>query len=78
MKDCKQKIIQLEYNLDQFKKTTDLINDYQNKTVLLTQEIQRLNGLIKAKNRDIDALEQEKLSLYTKMNGYKNYQLKIS
>lgn len=57
MKDCRQKIIQLEYNLDQFKKTQDLIADYQNKTVLLTQEIQRLNGLIKAKNKDIDALE---------------------
>ena len=57
MKDCRQKIIQLEYNLDQFKKTQDLIDDYQNKTVLLTQEIQRLNGLIKAKNKDIDALE---------------------
>lgn len=57
MKDCRQKVIQLEYNLDLFKKTQDLIDDYENKTVLLSQEIQRLNGLIKAKNKDIDALE---------------------
>lgn len=28
MKDFRQKIIQLEYNLDQFKKTQDLIDDY--------------------------------------------------
>ncbi len=28
MKDYKQKIIQLEYNLDQFKKTQDIIYDY--------------------------------------------------
>jgi hypothetical protein len=37
-----------------------------------------LNQLIKNKNQDIDQLEGEKLELHSKVNHYKNYEIKIN
>jgi len=37
-----------------------------------------LNSLIKTKNSDIDQLEEEKLTLHSKINHYKNYEIKIT
>lgn len=39
----------------------------------MTQEIDRLNNLIKNKNEDISTLEREKIELYSLVNQYKNY-----
>ena len=37
-----------------------------------------MNQLIKNKNQDIDQLEGEKLELHSKVNHYKNYEIKIN
>lgn len=39
----------------------------------MTQEKERLNGLLKSKNDDIANLENEKLGLHKQINHYKNY-----
>lgn len=49
-----------------------------NRINMLTQEKERLNNLIRSKNDDIDNLENEKLELHTKINHYKNYEMKIT
>ena len=44
----------------------------------MTQEIERLNNLLRAKNDDIGLLENEKLELHHKLTHYRNYELKAS
>ena len=44
----------------------------------MTQERERLNNLLRSKNDDINQLEKEKLELHTKINHYRNYEIKIS
>ncbi len=53
------------------------MKDSESKIALMTQEIDRLNNLIKDKNEDISTLEQEKIELYSLVNQYKNYEIKI-
>lgn len=43
----------------------------------MTQEIDRLNNLIKTKNEDIGQLEKQKLQIHSAMTKYKNYEIKI-
>jgi hypothetical protein len=43
----------------------------------MTQEIDRLNNLIKTKNDDIEQLEKEKIEIHSAMTKYKNYEVKI-
>lgn len=38
----------------------------------------KLNDLLKDRNKEIAALEKEKLELYSKINHYKNYEIKIT
>lgn len=45
---------------------------------MLSQQNSRLNSLIRTKNDDIEALEKEKIEMYTKINHYKNYEIKIT
>lgn len=45
---------------------------------MLSQENSRLNSLIRTKNDDIEALEKEKIEMHTKINHYKNYEIKIT
>lgn len=54
------------------------MRDYENKIGLLTTELEKLNDLLKERNREIAGLEQEKLELYSKINHYKNYEMKIA
>lgn len=53
------------------------IKDYENKIGLMTQEIDRLNNLIKEQGEDIDRLEGEKIQLHSVINELKNYELKL-
>jgi chromosome segregation ATPase len=68
----------MEQSLSELKNISSQQKDFENKVILLTQEIERLNSLIKAKNTDIDQLEEEKLTLHSKINHYKNFEIKIN
>lgn len=54
------------------------MKDLGNKINVMTQEKQRLNNLLRSKNDDIKNLENEKLELHSKINHYRNYEVKIS
>lgn len=54
------------------------MQDLENKIAMLSQENSRLNSLIRTKNDDIEALEKEKIEMHTKINHYKNYEIKIT
>lgn len=54
------------------------MKDLNNKINSMTQERERLNNLLRSKNDDINQLEKEKLELHTKINHYRNYEIKIS
>ena len=75
--DQRIKVNQLESSMNEYKNIQQALKDNQNKIALMTQEIDRLNNLIKNKNSDIDDLEREKIELYSMVNKYKNYETKI-
>lgn len=54
--------------LQQVQELKSGLGDYESKINLLMQEIERLNGLIKNKNQDIDRLEAEKLKFHSKVS----------
>ena len=54
------------------------MRDYEGKINLLTGELDKLNDLLRDRNKEIAAMEKEKLELYSKINHYKNYEIKIS
>lgn len=54
------------------------VKEFENKIAMLVQENERLNGLIRTKNDDIEQLEKDKLQLHTEMMKYKNYEHKIT
>ena len=53
------------------------MKDLENKIALMTQEMDRLNNLIRNKNEDLEQLEREKIELYSQVNKYKNYEPKM-
>lgn len=75
--DSRIKLSKLETNINEFRNIQLQLNEYENKIALMTQEIDRLNNLIKDRNQDISTLENQKLQLHTLVNQYKNYELKI-
>lgn len=46
------------------------IGEYDNKIALLSQEIERLNGLLRAKVEDISSLEKKCHAYELELNGY--------
>ena len=54
------------------------MKEFEHKINMLIQEIERLNGLIRTKNEDIEQLEKEKLQIHSEMMRYKNYEHKIA
>lgn len=46
------------------------IGEYDNKIALLSQEIERLNGLLRVKVEDISNLEKKCLAYELELNGY--------
>lgn len=77
LNDNRVRFGKLDSTLNEYKNIQIYLKDNQNKIALMTQEIDRLNNLIKTKNDDIEQLEKEKLELHTAMNKYKNYEIKI-
>ena len=78
LNDFRIRYSKVESTLSEYKSTEVKMRDYENKIGLLTTELEKLNDLLKERNREIGALEQEKLELYSKINHYKNYEMKIA
>lgn len=68
----------MEKALGDYRNAQIEIKDLANKINMMTQQRERLNNLIRSKNDDIKALENQKLELHSKINYYKNYEVKIS
>jgi len=56
MNDSRVRHNQMQNKLDEFKNIEVVLKDFQNKVALMTQEIDRLNNLIKDQNKEIDNL----------------------
>lgn len=58
------------------------MSEYENKIILITQEIERLNGSIKTKNDEINRYENNTRSLNQELESYKrkvtDYEYSIS
>lgn len=63
----------MEGTLAEYKTVELKVRDYENKIGLLTTELEKLNDLLKDRNKELSQLEKEKLELYSKINYYKNY-----
>lgn len=68
----------MEKALGDFRNAELQIKDLSNKINVMTQQKERLNNLLRSKNDDIKGLENEKLELHSKINHYRNYEVKIS
>lgn len=71
------KFNKLDSTINEYKNIQIYLKDNENKIALMTQEIDRLNNLIKTKNEDIEQLEKEKIEIHSAMTKYKNYEIKI-
>jgi chromosome segregation ATPase len=78
LNDFRIRYSKVEGTLAEYKSVEGKVRDYENKIGLLTTELEKLNDLLKERNREIGGLEKEKLELYGKINHYKNYELKIA
>jgi chromosome segregation ATPase len=76
--DYRTKQGRMEKALGDFRNAEIEIKDLGNRINMMTQERERLNNLLRSKNDDIKALEDEKLGLHSKINHYKNYENKIN
>ena len=68
----------MEGNINEYKNIEYRVKEFENKIAMLVQENERLNGLIRTKNDDIEQLEKEKLQIHSEMMKYKNYEHKIA
>ena len=75
--DNRIRLSKMEDDIHEYKNYEVYGKDLQNKIALMTQEIDRLNNLIKNKNDDLEQLEQDKIELYSQVNKYKNYEPKM-
>lgn len=78
LNDFRIRYSKVEGTLAEYKSIEVKVRDYENKIGLLTSELEKLNDLLKERNREIGQLEKEKLELYGQINHYKNYELKIA
>lgn len=76
--DYRTKQNRMEKMLNEYKNDEVEMRDLNSRINMLTQEKERLNNLIRSKNDDIQSLENEKLELHSKMNHYRNYEVKIT
>jgi len=67
----------LEQTFNEYRNIEIKVKDFENKIIMLTQEIERLNQLINEKNGLIANLERDQLDLHSKINHYKSYEQKI-
>jgi uncharacterized protein HemX len=58
LNDNRVKFNKLDSTLNEYKNIQIYLKDNENKIALMTQEIDRLNNLIKTKNEDIEQLEK--------------------
>jgi uncharacterized protein HemX len=58
LNDNRVKFNKLDSALNEYKNIQIYLKDNENKIALMTQEIDRLNNLIKTKNEDIEQLEK--------------------
>ena len=63
--DYRTRINRLEGNINEYKNIEYRVKEFENKIAMLVQENERLNGLIRTKNDDIEQLEKEKLQLHS-------------
>lgn len=77
LNDSRMKQNKMGGMLEEYRNIEAGIKDYENKIGLMTQEIDRLNNLIKEQGEDIDRLEGEKIQLHSVINELKNYELKL-
>ena len=73
LNDSKMKQNKMQSMLEEYRNIEVGIRDYENKIALMTQQIDRLNNLIKEQGEDIDRLEGEKIQLHSVINKLKNY-----
>lgn len=73
LNDLKIRYSKTEGMISEYKNIEIRQKDYENKIKLLTIELEKLNDLLKERNRELSELEKEKLELYSKINYYKNY-----
>ena len=67
----------MEQTFNEYRNIEIKVKDFENKIIMLTQEIERLNQLINEKNGLIANLERDQLDLHSKINHYKSYEQKI-
>lgn len=77
LNDYRVRYSKIESSLNEYKNIEEKLRDYQNKIALLTTEMERLNDLLKDRNKEISQLENEKLEIYQQISYYKNYESKI-
>lgn len=77
LNDFRVRYSKIESSLNEYKNIEEKLRDYQNKIALLTTEMERLNDLLKDRNKEISQLENEKLEIYQQISYYKNYESKI-
>lgn len=78
IEDYRTKQGRMQKALGDFRNAELQIKDLSNKINMMTQQKERLNNLLRSKNDDIKGLENEKLELHSKINHYRNYEVKIS
>jgi len=55
--DFRTKYTKVESSLKEYREIEHRVREFESKIALLTQEIERLNNLLRARNTDIEALE---------------------
>ncbi len=56
------------------KENDGIVSQYENKQMIMTDEINRLSEMLRNKNEEIVRLEDERISNYTMISQYKNLQ----
>ena len=56
------------------KENDGIVSQYENKQMIMTDEINRLSEMLRNKNEEIVRLEDERISNYTMISQYKSLQ----
>ena len=78
LNDFRIRYSKVEGTLSEYRNIDVKVRDYEHKIGLQTTEIEKLNDLLKERNRELGQLEKEKLELHSKLSQLKNYELKMA